>query len=592
MKTIQAFDIETTGLKAFRGAKVFAFCIGHMDGTVEVWRLDGKDKKDPALGLKRLETFLADTSIEKVCHNVKFEYSILKENGFIIPENTVWHDTMLMSQILQNNNPHHSLDYLAWQFGQYPTDLDDIIVRMGKEYGGWQNIPVNKMYSYQVSDGERTVLLFRTFYPYFENDSRLMADYREEILTVTNTYQIERRGIMVHWNELAHLEEWLKDEVSKIQDDLYKSLGEYLNLNSPQQVSHILFKKLKLPIIKISEESRQAKTGKDVLFELKKISDHPVIDLIMKQRSYTKGIGTLKNYKKHAIGDIIHPNIKTNFALTGREASSEPNLQNVSKEEALKNPFPVPARKCFRPRLGFVFILFDYAGIEMRLIVEVCGEEELLTLANSGGDLHTPAAGLFFQDRFLKEEDKGKKKILRTASKNGQFGIAYGADFETLATTLMLSIPEAIAAKERYSQRFPKVANYATSTADEIRQKGYIENVFGRKLYINREMAYMGANYRIQSAAAGILKRGQNNIYRNIINKDASLKDKLFVIMPIHDELIIEVSRELLPYRDELCQRIAHEMTSIPGIRVRLDAETKITTTTWNNAKEFNFYGK
>ena len=113
MKTVQAFDIETTGLKAFRGAKVFAFCIGHMNGKVEVWRLDGKDKKNPAIGLKKLNDFLADTSIEKVCHNVKFEYSVLSQNGFIIPENTVWHDTMLISQILQNNNPHHSLDNQA-----------------------------------------------------------------------------------------------------------------------------------------------------------------------------------------------------------------------------------------------------------------------------------------------------------------------------------------------------------------------------------------------------------------------------------------------------------------------------------------------
>jgi DNA polymerase I len=592
MKKYCSFDIETTGLHPFTGVKIFAFCIGYMDGRVEVIRLDDKDKLKPGEGASRLKEFLADTSISKICHNLKFEYTVCKLNGYHIPENTEWHDTMIMSQLLQNNNPRHSLDYLAWQFGRYPMAPDDEIAAMGKEYKGWQNVPVNKMKQYQITDGERTTLLFLTFWPHIKDNPALLADYKEEIDLITNTFELENRGILLHEKETNRLEKWLHDEVNQIQNDLFKALGEYVNLNSSQQVAHILFKKLKLPIIALNEDTGNIKTSKDILFELKKTHPHPVIDLIMKQRSYVKGIGILNNYRRHAIDGVIHANIKTNFAITGRQASDSPNLQNVSKDDALKNPFPVPARKCFRPRPGFVFLMFDFSGIEMRLIVDDCGEEELLAICAEGGDLHKPAADIFFEDRFIKETDKAKKKVLRSASKNGQFGIAYGSDSETLALTLMMSVEDGLKAKKRYCERFPKVGNYCANLIDEIRLKGHVIGAFGRKLYINRDQAYVGANAKIQHNAAGILKRAQNNIFKNILNESSIYKDALHMILPVHDELIFELSRDLLSERDTICRMIAKEMTTIPGIRVRLDVEAKMSTTTWADAKEFSFYGK
>lgn len=558
-----SFDIETSGLSPYKGARIFAYCIGYEDGSVEVSRYDKT----------KLQAFLNNVSIEKICHNLKFEYTFLKYEGYHIPPNTSLHDTMLMSQLLQNNNPHHSLDYLAWQFAKWPLELDKEIAAMGREYGGYQNIPNNYMHKYQVSDGQRTMLLFKTFWPYIEKEC--LADYQNEIELIKTTYEMEARGIMLHEKEMKSLGLWLEDEVAGIQDNLYKAVGEYLNLNSPIQVNHVLFKKLKLPVIKIKEDTGNFSTDKNVLLELRKMYPHPVIDLIIKQRSYTKGLAILRNYKKHSIDGIIHPTIKTNHAGTGREASERPNLQNVSKEEVLKNLFPVPSRKCFRPRPRFVFLLYDYSGIEIRLIADACGEEELIQLAGEGKDLHKPAVEIFFGKNFTKEQ--------RTASKNGQFAIAYGAGAEALAQTLMISLEDAVKAKERYCTRFRKVGNYSASTIDEIRANGYIRTAFGRKLFINREMAYIGSNYRIQGTAAGIIKRAQNNIRKNI-----SIPG-LFLLLPIHDELIFELSRDLLSQKESISKKIAKEMTSMPEIKIRLDVEAKMTATNWNEAKEFKW---
>ena len=576
-----SFDFETTGLSPFKGAVPFSYCIGHEDGRVGVYRLDGKDKLKNTL---RLQRFWQDTSRAKICHNLKFELHFLKVLGIDIPEKTELHDTMIMSQLLRNDAVSHALDNLFWEMGGDESgkmkELDKKVERMGKAYGGYYKVPEYLMRQYQINDGVRTMLLFQLWIDDIKSNHRLYDDYRNEIELIKTTQRLEEYGINISPRHAKRLIDWMKDELDKVQNECFKMFGEYINLNSGDQVARVLYKKLKFPILEFTDSGKPA-TGKEVILELQKKFQHSILDLILRQRSYTKGIAIVNGYLDHAVNGIIHPNIKTNHARTGRESSSDPNLQNVSKDAVLKNPYPVPARQCFICRRDHVLFFVDYSGIEMRLIIDTAEEESLIQLLKDGGDPHALAAELFYGDRFTKEKDPSIKKVLRSASKNASFGKAYGAGLGSVAAALNLTTLEAEPGYKEYGRKLPKIFNFTNNISRIVREQGYIETAFGRKLNVSIDKAYIGANYVIQGTAAGILKRAQVRVDKYLKEKWG---DQIRLVLPIHDELVISYPRDLLVEKNKILNDISEIMTSIDEIKVPLEVEWKITTTTWDKA--------
>ncbi len=185
--TFKAFDIETTGLNSFTD-KIFSYCVGDWNGEVAVSRLD---RADSSFNWLNLQGFFKETSIAKICHNMHFEYNFMKSHNIHIPEETVWHDTMLMSQLLRNLAPSHALDALCYELCGYSRALDVKVKMMAKKLGGYQNIPESIMTPYQKADGERTMLLFRLWYEEIKADEKLYEDYLNEIELIKVTQRLE-----------------------------------------------------------------------------------------------------------------------------------------------------------------------------------------------------------------------------------------------------------------------------------------------------------------------------------------------------------------------------------------------------------------
>lgn len=593
MKKVYAYDTETTGLNPYLDTEMFAYSICDEAGKAESFRIDGADRKK---NIRRLKIFFQNTNIIKVCHNYKFDMAFTKQLGISIPENTIWHDTMIMSQMLRNLAPFHALDYLAWELCGWSRDRDAKVKAMGKAYGGYQNIPKKLMHEYQCDDVMRTMILYRLWIKELQEDASLYKDYLNEIELIKVTRIIESNGIKISPDNCNKLIRWMEDELEKVQNECHKLLGEYVNLNSNKVVTHLLYEVRKYPVLGFTK-AEQKSVDKNIILELKESYEDPLLDLILKQRSFTKGIAIISSYMKLANKDnIIFPSLKTNHAKTGREACSSPNLQNVSKEKSLKNLFPIPARKCFIAPDDSVLLFGDYAGIEMRIIIGLSQEKEMIDILNAGGDPHNIATELFYsgmQDDNLCAEAHIKPlkitkenlnadewALYRGAGKNTHFALPYGSSIKNSAKTLNLPIIIAKKGLKEYGKKFPKINNFSRTIMHEASKIGYVKTLFGRILDIPTNKMYSAANYKVQGTAGGIIKRAQVNLHKFLKENYTYVK----MHMPIHDEIIFSCPRKY--YSKKLLRDLTKCMISIKGLNIKLDVEWKISTTNWNDAKE------
>ena len=588
-----SFDVETTGLDA-KTSEIFSYCIGHADGQTEVYRLD-TTKKNKDIGWRRLKEFFADPSIGKIAHNFKFELHFLRKHGVYIHPETVWHDTMLMSRILRNLAPSHTLEYLCWEIGDYKIDtpyglfnsreidkkVSDQAASRGNRY---DRVDKELMYWYQVADAERPSILFQVWEPEFRKDFQLYRDYISEVQAVIVTQRMETLGIRLHWEESNRLIQWLEAELEKAQQETYELLGEYVNLNSEPQLIRLLYRRLGLPVLKKTKTGRPA-TDKTVILDFKRQYDHPILNLILKTRSYTNARSTLEGYleKANDEGDL-YPTVNSCQARTHRQSSENPNMQNVGKglydEES--NPFPVNMRRCFRAKPGHFICLGDYAGIEMRLIIELADSIKMIEAMKRGENPHDLACKLFYEKRYA---SKKESKTLYSWGKNGHFALGYGAGPKKIRTVLkMETLQMAKEAYARYHQAFPEIADLSKNVGTIVKRQGYIETKFGNRLSVARAKAYSGLNYLIQCTAAKILKRAEINVDTYLKN---NWSDDVRLMMVIHDEVLLDFPREYMKHKDEILYNCGILMCDMPEIQVPLEVEWKKTLLTWDQAQDY-----
>ncbi len=586
----QVFDCETSGLDPFQGDSMFAFCIGYIVDDaikVDVYRLDeGDESRMHALDV--LQRFFDDTSIEKIGHNIKFDLKFVQAIGIHIPDETVCHDTMIISQLLNNLAPGHGLKDLAWRFRGIPRDTEKDVKRIAQARGGYQYVPKHIMEKYQKEDGENPMLLFLMWLPQIKKDPVLWKDYRNEMDLIMETIRMETYGLRLDLAKCNEMVQWMEDELQAISVACLDMFGQIPNLNSPIELNHLLYKKMGFPVLK-QTESGSPSTAKDTITLLREKHPHPFLDMVLKQRAYTKGISMIAGYMEHADhNQIIHTDIQTNEAKTGRQSSKKPALQNVSKAVNLKTPFAVPLRKVFCCHPEHVMLLVDYASIELRLIIDRAQEQSLIDLLKAGGDPHNEGGAIWFGDhvredlRWSLRPDKQARKMLRDAGKNATFGKAYGAALPKLAATLGLSEEETKPGYQMFCKRWPKVANYTATSARRVLDNGYVVTAFGRKLYVDREKAYMGANYDIQGTAAGILKRAQVRVGQWLRKEYPEIR----MMLPVHDELIFSYPKNLLDQKSLILKEVSRLMTTMEEIQAPLEVEWKMSETTWADAKE------
>ena len=597
-----AYDTETTGLDLHGDARMFSFCTTNSELETEVCRLDGRP-----LRIKQSQRYLdrlwEDTSVEKVMHNAKFDLlATEKRLKRKLDDHTV-HCTHKASHILQNNHHSHSLEELMWDLAEYPR-CDKAIARLGKKLHGYQNIPESQMHKYQIADGERGFLAGAFFLPKIFENKEWTDEYNEEMKLIRTTMRMEQRGIMIDRKRTERLIMHYGIEAYKAKEQIFEVVGRRFNVNSNDQMRRLFYNELGFPVF-VKTKNGGPSVDKNALAALRIHHPHAILDLFQKYQSYTKGVATFEGYLELADDDgILHPNINTCQAVTTRESCTNPNLQNVQKVGVLLNPFPVAAREPFRPRPGYVHLHIDYAGVEMRLLVHYSQDPEMLECLNNGdGDVHSLAAAELYSaanlnvptlsaaqkndlEQFVFDmvEDE-RRKTLRGSAKNANFASPYGAGPAKIAKILGLPLPIGRRAALRYAQRFPTLVGLGKSVSKWVKRDGFVSTTFGRRLHVSRQKAYAGTNYLIQGTAAGVLKRAQNRVHE-YNEKETGGEVKL--LLPIHDEIVIEYPRNMLKHLGGYSRDIRKLMVDFPQFSVPLEISVDIVNSSWARKHAFS----
>lgn len=633
-KNYVSFDVETTGLRPYHGDRIFSFCFGD-DNWCGVYRIDkpyyALCRTDDLLNYDFSRMIIRKSTIETntqllnnlfhadkafIIHNCKFEKGFCKVHGIDFPEDLIVHDTMLMSRELDNQSPSHELGKLVHRLGGDPLgkmiECDERVQKEFKKLKGYQYIDINLMTEYQMYDAIRPLLVQEALYPEILKNDSLLTDYIHEVETALHTQDMEEDGIPIHEQNCKELIQHLDNEIGKMQHQMFDLIGEYINIDSSDQLARVLYDKLSLPVMSLTDTGKRS-VDKDAIFALQeKGFNHPFLNLVIKWRSYTDGKTNVQSYIDLADDSRkIHPTINTCQAKTARQSSSRPNLQNVAKESALKNPFPVAARKCFKCPPGCLLYMPDYSGIQFRLIINESREQELLKKLKENPlyDCHTPAAEVFYGRRFtdqstcieymlqrspdnvniVKEHGKEEayklfKKTLRSSAKNANFAKPFYANITRIAETLMLSIEETQPGMDEYKNRWPEIFFFSQNEYKKAKEKGYLDTHFGTRIYAPEHELYKIGNYIIQHEEAKIVKRAEVRVM-DYFKKNYSTK-LINILFPVHDELVIKFNRSLLLNRKEILSEVQRCMEYCPEIEVPMVVEWKMTTSTWDKVRK------
>jgi DNA polymerase I len=618
-----AFDTETTGLRPWgTNAEIFAyslwdFRLGHECAYVH--RLDGRGSRDcragPAAELLRLrnlwQSFL-DGRICLVMHNAQFDLSFMLKKFNTPPEalrGCHWHDTYILHHILRNDAPTHGLKDLAWVWGKYPRDDE---AQVHKHLGGertFADVPIKIMDRYQKLDAERCAFLYELLWPKVQANPKWLTCYEWERKAAIPTIMMEQRGFLLDVAGTEGIADELREGAKREMDEAARVLGQRLDIGKSGVQRKILYHDLGLPVLSRTDtglpsvdretlEALEAQAGQN---------PKPIFKCLLRYSALKLGASRIASYLNYAGEDgVIHPNIRTLGAVTGREACREPNLQNVEKGRGLKKIVHIPARRCFRVRNGFVHIHVDYAGIELRLLVDYSGEEELIECIASGNDPHLLAGEVFYPP-FSKDEIRlygalvhpsippgisGHPKrseawtALRDSAKGTNFAAPYGAGADKAAATL--GLPPELGRKrfEAYRARWPRLVGLSREVSGWVKRDGGVSTAFGRFLHVPHDKPYVGTNYLIQGTAAEILKRAQVRVLDYLLD---TWGGKARMILPIHDEIIFEIPREELGAAKKHFGAIRRLMIDFPEFKVPLEIEAEAATLNWEGKKPFAF---
>lgn len=574
---LYSIDIETTGLYYYQGARIFSVAYGDLKGNTYIKRMDINKKTN----IKLVKSLFSRNTM--ILHNSIFDLLFLWKEFGINLDKIKFHDTMIMSRLLRNTALSHSLDDLCYELCGYEKDYDALVKKYGLNY---QDVPVNIMNEYQRRDIERTSLLFCTFYPYIKKDKDLLEDYDNEIETIRTTLKMQDRGIKLNKKKAINKIFSMENELFDCTEKIKKLTGHRVNLSSGKQLKTLLYDVLNLPVLGTTKTGEPS-TNKQTAFELREMYQKKknkrifkILDTLAKYRTLEHGLGMIKSYLKFSTEEnIIHPYINTNQASTGRQSCKDPNLMAVSKKENHFNPHALPLRELFICRKDHRIYLVDYAGIELRLIVEVSQDKEMIKILKEGKNPHEEAGKVFFPKKF---KNKKESKDLYNMTKNTHFAIPYGASPLKIANSLGVSTEEGRKAYYRYAERFPAIANLSRTIAHKAKEQGYIRTLFGRKLKIKNNKYYTAINYCIQGTGAQLLKYAENRIQKYLDGKQIKM------LIPIHDELIFEMPKKYLFKEKKYINKISAMMTSFTEFKVPLEVEWSYTDTNWNDKEDLN----
>ncbi|HET7033634.1 MAG TPA: DNA polymerase I [Casimicrobiaceae bacterium] len=512
--------------------------------------------------LARLAPWFANPTKFKIGQNLKYDQHVLANHGIALAG--IAHDTLLQSYVLEAHRPH-DMDSLAWRHLNVKTVAYADVAGKGAKQIEFDQVDIEGATRYSAEDADIALQLHRYLYPRIAANPKLERVYATIEMPVREVlYEMERAGVMLDTALLAAQSRELGEKVMALEREAYDLAGHPFNLSSPKQLGEILFERMKLPSPR-KTATGQPSTDEDVLTEL--AANYPLPKRILEHRALSK----LKSTYTDKLPSMVNPRtgrVHTTYsqatAVTGRLASTDPNLQNIPVRTAEGRRI----REAFIAPPGHVIVSADYSQIELRIMAHLSADPALVKAFRDGADIHRATAAEVFGVS-LDEVTTEQRRYIKAVN----FGLIYGMSAFGLAQQLGIERSAASQFIERYFQRYPGVAAYMQATREFARERGYVETVFGRRLWLSdikagggprRAAAERAAiNAPMQGTAADLVKLAMIAVHERIRRDKLAAK----LLLQVHDELVLEVpEREL----DSVRTALEEEMTGVAELSVPL----------------------
>ena len=561
------FDTETTSLNELE-AELVGMSFSYKKGLA--YYIPLSEKREEVLEtLEIFKSFFEKEDVLKIAHNLKFDLKVLHQYG-VETKGTLF-DTMIAHYLL-NPDGRHGMDYLSEMYLDYkPVSIETLIGKKGKNQGTFRDVDILEATEYAAEDADITFQLYELFAPQLKKENLEDLFYKIEMPLMKVLAKMELAGISLDENWLKQESKDLENDLRNLEKEIFELSGEEFNMNSPKQLGEILFEKMKLDPKAKKTKTGQYATSEDVLQKL--ASKHEIIKHILEYRTYQKLKSTYVDALPSQIDKIdnrVHTNFSQTTAATGRLASVNPNLQNIP----IRTLRGQQIRGAFVSGEGKKIISADYSQIELRLIAEISGEENMIKAFQNGEDIHASTAAKLFGIP-LEEVTKTQRSQAKTVN----FGIIYGQGAFALAEQTGLTRTEAKQLIDSYYETYPKLKIWMAEQVQKARELGYVETLFNRKRHlkdinsanfvVKAHAERNAVNAPIQGSAADIIKIAMINIDK-VFEKE-KLKTKM--LLQVHDELVFEAPIEEVEVATYL---IKTEMESAVETKVPLLVEVGV----------------
>ena len=518
--------------------------------------------------LAKLRPWLEDPTQAKVGQNIKYDLHVFANAGITVQGYR--HDTMLQSYVLEAHKPH-SLESLADRhLGRKGLSYADVCGK-GANQIPFAQVDVARAATYSGEDSEMTLQVHQKLWPELAEDARLRYVYEQIEMPVSIVLQrIERQGVLIDATVLARQSHELGERLLALEQEAYDLAGQPFNMGSPKQIGDILFNKLGLPVKKKTATGAPS-TDEEVLQEL--AADYPLPAKILEHRSLAKLKGTYTDKLPLMVNPAtgrVHTNYAQAVAVTGRLSSNDPNLQNIP----IRTPEGRRVREAFIAPAGHVLMSADYSQIELRIMAHISEDPALLRAFAEGLDVHRATASEVFNVPVteVSSEQRRYAKVIN-------FGLIYGMGAFGLANNLGIEQKAAKDYIDRYFARFAGVKRYMDDTRAGAAQRGYVETLFGRRIYLPEILGGSGPrkagaerqaiNAPMQGTAADLIKLAMLAVQKALDDEGRATR----MVMQVHDELVLEVPAAELPWAREAIPRL---MAGVAQLKVPLLAEVGV----------------
>lgn len=573
-----ALDTETDNLDYMAANLVgISFALENGEAAYLPLQLDylGAPKTlEKTSALTLLKPVLENPAIQKVGQNFKYDLTIFARNG--IDVQGVAFDTMLESYVL-NSTGRHNMDDLAKRYLGHQTISFEEIAGKGKNQLTFNQIPLEKAAEYAAEDADVTMKLQQVLWEKLSKESTLEKLFREMELPLLGVLsRMERRGVLIDSDALFLQSNEIANRLSELEEQAYVLAGQSFNLASTKQLQEILFDKLGLPVIQKTPKGAPS-TNEEVLEEL--AFSHELPKVLVEHR----GLSKLKSTYTDKLPQMVNPQtgrVHTSYhqavTATGRLSSSDPNLQNIP----IRNEEGRRIRQAFIAREGFTVVAADYSQIELRIMAHLSQDQGLINAFTQGKDIHRSTAAEIFGvalDEVTSEQRRNAKAI--------NFGLIYGMSAFGLSRQLGIGRADAQSYMDLYFKRYPGVQTFMHDIREKAKAQGYVETLFGRRLYLpdinssngmrRKAAERVAINAPMQGTAADIIKRAMIQLDQKLQNDP-----DIAMIMQVHDELVFEVRSEKVAFYSEL---IKTQMESAADLVVPLIVDVG-QGTNWDEA--------